>query len=504
MLLWVSPLLYFMAKDIAIIHYNTPELTTALVQSIRKFSPEFNVTIFDNSDKRPFPKMDGVTIIDNTHGQLIDFKAMIESYPNRMPHPSNFGSEKHIASVDYLFDILTDGFILLDSDVLLKKDITPFMDTSVAWAGELQVSRFYNHATRLTPYCCWINVPMCKEKGIRFRHEGQFFKLSHNGKFFYDTGASFYSDCKLAGLYGKQISIYDYIIHFGCASWKKCDANIKLWLSKNKQLYTMEEKREVKKKSNAIPEIDEDTALIVIPYCSKGAQGRELEYAVEGWRKHFKEKYLIVLAGENHPVTETGDDICCIESPRVPEKEGQYRQHLDYVSCFKKVRAAFPKSRGFIFVADDCYAVNDFDMTDVKLLKKIGDKIVFDTSSRNGWQRDAARTRDRLLKDGYSARNYTTHLPQWYEWDKLEALWEKYDMENTSYVMEDLYYNIYYGDRPCINVHTEYQPFKCGVYRANPRIWYIEKALVERIWITNSPIGWVPALDKILSDYYGI
>ena len=36
--------------DIAIVHYNTPELTGALVQSIRKWMPAAHITIFENSD----------------------------------------------------------------------------------------------------------------------------------------------------------------------------------------------------------------------------------------------------------------------------------------------------------------------------------------------------------------------------------------------------------------------------------------------------------------------
>ena len=46
-----------MKKQVAIVHYNTPELTEALVKSIRKHGgEEYQVVIFDNSDERPFTK----------------------------------------------------------------------------------------------------------------------------------------------------------------------------------------------------------------------------------------------------------------------------------------------------------------------------------------------------------------------------------------------------------------------------------------------------------------
>ena len=74
-------------KTVAIIHYNTPELTEAAILSLRKHGGEdYHVTVFDNSAEatdqktgekypaRPFTaKMEGVTVIDNTRGQIIDF-----------------------------------------------------------------------------------------------------------------------------------------------------------------------------------------------------------------------------------------------------------------------------------------------------------------------------------------------------------------------------------------------------------------------------------------------
>lgn len=244
--------------------------------------------------------------------------------------------------------------------------------------------------------------------------------------------------------------------------------------------------------------------LVVIPYCSEGAQGREIEYAVEGWRRHFKEQYKIILAGEDHPITKTGDDICCVPSERVAPKDGQYRQHLDYVSCFKKVRAAFPNSKGFIFVADDVYAVNDFDISDVKFFKQQCPTLNYSITSPNAWERDAARTASRLEADGIKCpRNFTTHLPQWFEWDKLAALWDKYDMDNTSYVFETLYYNIYFPKRVAFQLDLQHDNLKCGVYRRDFNVAKLREAFKTKIWITNGVEGWKnPELEKALKEYY--
>ena len=72
-------------RVVAMIHFNTPEITEAAVQSIRKHGGEkYEIVIFDNSADstttlgtnyaRPFTaKLPGVTVIDNTKGQVIDF-----------------------------------------------------------------------------------------------------------------------------------------------------------------------------------------------------------------------------------------------------------------------------------------------------------------------------------------------------------------------------------------------------------------------------------------------
>ena len=70
-------------KTVAIIHFNTPELTEAAIKSIRKQGGEkYRIVVFDNSDTRPFEKpMRGVEVIDNTKGQIIDFEMELDKFP---------------------------------------------------------------------------------------------------------------------------------------------------------------------------------------------------------------------------------------------------------------------------------------------------------------------------------------------------------------------------------------------------------------------------------------
>lgn len=243
--------------------------------------------------------------------------------------------------------------------------------------------------------------------------------------------------------------------------------------------------------------------LIVIPYLAAAAQGRELDYALAGWRKHFKEPYHIVVIGEKVPKLK-GDDITCIESKRVPEAEGQYRQHLDYVNCFRKVRKRFPDTDGFIFTADDCYAVNDFDIHDVRFLKMLNYGFDYDPNSPNAWRRDKMKTKHLLQCEGLPTRDFTTHLPCWFDWDKWEALVAKYGMDKESYVIEDLYFNTFCADRIPFCITGTLENLKLPVYTSTPIEYDIKKAFKDKIWISNNPDGWVPVLEGYLKEHFNM
>lgn len=245
-----------------------------------------------------------------------------------------------------------------------------------------------------------------------------------------------------------------------------------------------------------------EKTLVIITYLAKEAQGRELEYAIAGWRRHFKEDFLIVLTGEELPYIE-GDDIAYVYSERVPASPGNYRAHLDYVSCLRKVRKRFPESEGFILVADDCYAVNDFDLATVKELKCMPGGIDYDPQSPNPWRRDKMRTKRVLQANGYPQRNFTTHLPIWYEWEKLERLWDEFGMDKTSFVVEDLYHNIWYPVAGAATIDEDSDNLKCPVYTTHPDPARLRRALDTKIWITNNPDGWQPALEAVLKEHFG-
>lgn len=219
-------------------HFNTPEMMDAMIRSVKR-NTECKIYVFDNSDERPFVNtFDNVEIIDNTKGQIINFDKWLEQYPYKKPRKSNYGSPKHSKSIDICFDLLPEGFILMDSDILLKCDFSDIWDESKAWVGEpfLDTPKGVP-VMRLLPFMCYINVPMCKKHKVRyFNSEWMWWLTPISPNKWYDTGAWFYKDTMAKNLPNKGIKLDSYIEHYFHGSHGNLNQTLLEWLEQHKEL----------------------------------------------------------------------------------------------------------------------------------------------------------------------------------------------------------------------------------------------------------------------------
>lgn len=241
-----------MNKNVCIVHFNTPVLTAHLVRSINKHTPGTNIYIFDNSDKRPFVNaFNNVTVFDNTKGQIINFDQWLKKYPNREKSggkANKWGSAKHAYSVEKCMELINEPFILLDSDVLIKKDFTPLYDEIVCYKGEVIYQKGTNsRVKRVLPFICFINTPMCKSKGIHYFDENYMHGLRYKGNSDnYDTGGALYILTEQKKGLHREIKVADYVVHYGNGSWVDAAEKMKRpkhlpamdWLNKYKDFWS--------------------------------------------------------------------------------------------------------------------------------------------------------------------------------------------------------------------------------------------------------------------------
>ena len=142
-----------------------------------------------------------MTIFDNTKGQIIDFEKELEKYPERdetvgCEFGCNFGSDKHIMSVQKLWELIPDGFVLMDSDILIKKDIDWMFMYDECACGSISKGSHPRVKDRYLPMLLWINVPMCVAGGAMFFDPDRAWALHDffDDRNYWDTGAAFLDD----------------------------------------------------------------------------------------------------------------------------------------------------------------------------------------------------------------------------------------------------------------------------------------------------------------------
>lgn len=248
---------------------------------------------------------------------------------------------------------------------------------------------------------------------------------------------------------------------------------------------------------------ESDTFIVAIPYLASGAQGRELENAVAGWVKHFKEKFRLIIVGDWAPIVKSGHPgINFLECPRVKDIPGEYLPAIDIIRKMQYLHENYPDSAGCIWAADDIYAVNDFDFADVRFLKMLQPSMKFSLDDGNPWKRMMARTENVLSENGFPTHNYAVHLPCWYEWDKLEQIISRYDLRHRSLSVQSLYFNTWFSGRIPFRLNNETDNIKYGVYSHYPSVKEIDQAFKTKIWINNSVTGYDEILMDRLAEHY--
>jgi hypothetical protein len=355
-----------MKQTIAIIHFNTPELTEACIMSIRKHGCDWPVVVFDNSaditapagtngndpkeetviKARPFrQKMKGVKVIDNTKGQVIDFEQFLSLYPDRNPQvgvykSSVWGSAKHIVTVQKLWELLPDGFILVESDTLVKRDITELWKEQYSFCGYVQRNQNGNRfkVPRILPMLCYMNVPKLTKEGARYFDPDRCWGLKADANLrgnWFDTGACLLDDVlrMRPRLKGLHVDIRLFIEHYGGGSWHQGDLQRQsAWLKQHEALWAVNDTDKIEVQQPRVQ--SKDVAVCIIVRCENPYLREWCDHYLSlGVKKIFL--YDNSREGDERPaevLTGYGDAVEIIDYT----KEGIGAQVRAYTDCYEK------------------------------------------------------------------------------------------------------------------------------------------------------------------------
>lgn len=265
------------------------------------------------------------------------------------------------------------------------------------------------------------------------------------------------------------------------------------------QAKNLEQAAEIQELHKMLADKDTPEYLVVIPYKASEAQGHEIHLAIHGWLKHFKERYKLVIVGDNpgdidYTLPENVSEIihlsheCQTDNPP-----------LDIVSKLLEVIATYPEYPGLILTNDDIYPVNDFDMTEVELLKSDG--LLSDRKSTgNLYAENRTKTLKLLQGEHLPIHDYGCHTPVYFDAAKFLELIDKFNMTEESYLITSLYFNYFFPNRVPLKLDLQYDNLKAGVYRQNANLTMLKDISHRKIWISNSVAGWSQEFEQIITE----
>ena len=240
--------------------------------------------------------------------------------------------------------------------------------------------------------------------------------------------------------------------------------------------------------------------LIVLPYSQRGAQGEEIQLALSAWKRFCTFDYHLVVVGDfDESLKEKFTWAEFVYVDRLPAIRRQYNPLLDVLH---KLDIACQKFKGdysgFVRMMDDFYAIKPFTLSDVKntyyhAISFVGNK----NAPTSFWCHSKWKTRQLLDRENLPHINYTTHHPCYFEIDKLETLFDKYNMRKESYVLDDLYFNYFTHDKPTLVSKIRLGIWNNDIFRRD-----FQKAIDNPNikFVCNSVKGWCKELEDGLKE----
>jgi hypothetical protein len=245
--------------------------------------------------------------------------------------------------------------------------------------------------------------------------------------------------------------------------------------------------------------IERIMCLIVLPYIQSRSQGNEIKLCLNGWKKNCLFDYHFVVIGEfDQSLKDEYPWVEFMKCKTRDEIEGQYNPHLDIQHKMETVMEKFGDTYdGFIRVADDNYAIKPFELSDITTVhyRSSSDLVYKKYSPTSSWSHDKWKTKELLEKEGLRTLDYTIHYPSWYEFSKLKEIWDKFNMRNESYVLEDVYFNYFIHEKPILG-----KEIRLNVLNSETYTYVLSNALSNPNikFICNSENGWSKELDNEL------
>lgn len=181
---------------------------------------------------------------------------------------------------------------------------------------------------------------------------------------------------------------------------------------------------------------------IVIPYLKEKAQGSELLFAVRSIAKNFigANVQLVVIGDKEDWFS---DQIMFIDKACIGSNP-----QADVVEKMKVIILDQRIGEDFIWSNDDIYFVAPTTLEDIKILKTAG-LLVNEHGNTGLYNKNRALTLEALNEIGLPIRNFDTHMPFYFEKEKMMKVFESFPTLEKGLLIASAYYNLHHSkDEP--------------------------------------------------------
>ncbi len=249
------------------------------------------------------------------------------------------------------------------------------------------------------------------------------------------------------------------------------------------------------------PEKSRQCLSIVYPYVHEAdgsavfAQWEELRYSLRSIEENFQGDVKIFVIGDDPGWF--SEEINFIHCPRISDNPPR-----DIVNKLNTVIAHEDISDDFIWMNDDIYMINKVNLCDIQILKSTGNLSKVKIREDTAFRRNLKLTYNELLEHNLSTWNYSTHLPLYYNKEKLTELFRTFDFDKNSFLISTLYHNYFFNNQRPTVLDIKEDNIKVGNYR---RAFDYEKMLrffKFKKFFNHSQTGFSNQVVKILTERF--
>ncbi len=241
---------------------------------------------------------------------------------------------------------------------------------------------------------------------------------------------------------------------------------------------------------------------IIIPYILGPDDGLELKYALRSVEKNFQhDNYRIIVIGDKPSWLNQADHV---PFEQIPSQK--YRSFTDQLLKLYSLLTGKDITSHFIWTYDDIYFTNPVKLADIKQLKAVANFKKYPNHLDNAgagpnWLSTMHYTMNQVQQQGGSNYNYETHLPRYFNRNRVLTLIDKFNLLSRPMMISSLYYNTYNrNEEPvCLfETKTKIRFLLRSVFDYET----LKKHMSRHLFTNNDPRMWNPVLKRVLSEMF--